>query len=129
MHARGTGFDPLHLHFHFFSAFFLLCCVMMLIFLSSKNCIRILLAIRLQMAVPLSNLAPNLLVSNLCLGYLYLLLSLLFSTSMDYQFTQIFAFCITGTMTFGEQNSLSESFKLMDKAFDSGINFFDSAEM
>lgn len=53
------------------------------------------------MAVPLSYLAPNLLVSKLCLG----------------------------TMTFGEQNSLSESFKLLDKAFDSGINFFDSAEM
>ncbi|CAH1428444.1 unnamed protein product [Lactuca virosa] len=32
-------------------------------------------------------------------------------------------------MTFGEQNSLSQSFKLLDKAFDSGINFFDSAEM
>ncbi|KAJ9543450.1 hypothetical protein OSB04_023157 [Centaurea solstitialis] len=53
------------------------------------------------MAVPLSNLAPNLIVSKLCLG----------------------------TMTFGEQNSLFESFKIMDKAFDSGINFFDSAEM
>ncbi|KAK6120107.1 hypothetical protein DH2020_046143 [Rehmannia glutinosa] len=32
-------------------------------------------------------------------------------------------------MTFGEQNSLPQSFQLMDKAFDSGINFFDSAEM
>ncbi|GKE06956.1 aldo-keto reductase [Tanacetum coccineum] len=50
----------------------------------------------------LSNLiAPNLNVSKLCLG----------------------------TMTFGEQNSLSQSFNLLDKAFDSGINFFDSAEM
>ncbi|KAD3336635.1 hypothetical protein E3N88_32154 [Mikania micrantha] len=53
------------------------------------------------MAVPLSNLSLNLRVSKLCLG----------------------------TMTFGEQNSLSESFNLLDKAFDSGINFFDSAEM
>ncbi|KAL4590506.1 hypothetical protein LXL04_003437 [Taraxacum kok-saghyz] len=53
------------------------------------------------MAVPLSNLTPSLLVSKLCLG----------------------------TMTFGEQNSLSQSFKLLDKAFDTGINFFDSAEM
>ena len=35
----------------------------------------------------------------------------------------------TGSMTFGEQNSLGESFGLLDKAFDSGINFFDSAEM
>lgn len=35
----------------------------------------------------------------------------------------------TGTMTFGEQNTLQQSFQLLDKAFDSGINFFDSAEM
>ncbi|KAK3193944.1 hypothetical protein Dsin_025254 [Dipteronia sinensis] len=34
-----------------------------------------------------------------------------------------------GTMTFGEQNSLSQSFRLLDQAFDAGINFFDSAEM
>ncbi|KAG5514356.1 hypothetical protein RHGRI_035683 [Rhododendron griersonianum] len=53
------------------------------------------------MAVPLFNLAPDLIVSRLCLG----------------------------TMTFGEQNSLPESFLLLDKAFDSGINFFDSAEI
>ncbi|KAL2900498.1 Protein tas, partial [Bienertia sinuspersici] len=53
------------------------------------------------MAVPLFNLAPNLTISKLCFG----------------------------TMTFGEQNSLQESFRLLDKAFDSGINFFDSAEM
>ncbi|KAH6796527.1 hypothetical protein C2S52_021081 [Perilla frutescens var. hirtella] len=32
-------------------------------------------------------------------------------------------------MTFGEQNSLPQSFQLLDKAFYSGINFFDSAEM
>lgn len=32
-------------------------------------------------------------------------------------------------MTFGEQNTLSQSFQLLDKAFDAGINFFDSAEM
>ncbi|KAL8151431.1 hypothetical protein V2J09_021239 [Rumex salicifolius] len=53
------------------------------------------------MAVPMFNLAPNLAVSRLCYG----------------------------TMTFGQQNSLSESCYLLDKAFDSGINFFDSAEM
>ncbi|GAA0145943.1 oxidoreductase [Lithospermum erythrorhizon] len=53
------------------------------------------------MAVPQFNLAPNLTVSRLCFG----------------------------SMTFGEQNTLSESFQLMDKAFNSGINFFDSAEM
>ncbi|XP_057965984.1 uncharacterized protein LOC131156370 isoform X2 [Malania oleifera] len=53
------------------------------------------------MAVPLFNLAPDLPVSRLCLG----------------------------TMTFGEQNSLPQSFRLLDEAFDAGINFFDSAEM
>ncbi|XP_042053583.1 protein tas-like [Salvia splendens] len=53
------------------------------------------------MAVPLFNLAPDMAVSRLCLG----------------------------TMTFGEQNSMSQSFQLLDKAFQSGINFFDSAEM
>ncbi|XP_059625782.1 uncharacterized protein LOC132268894 isoform X2 [Cornus florida] len=53
------------------------------------------------MAVPLFNLAPDLTVSKLCLG----------------------------TMTFGEQNSMVQSFQLLDKAFDAGINFFDSAEM
>ncbi|CAK9175872.1 unnamed protein product [Ilex paraguariensis] len=53
------------------------------------------------MAVPLFNLAPDLAVSRLCLG----------------------------TMTFGEQNTMVQSFQLLDKAFDAGINFFDSAEM
>ncbi|KAJ6677056.1 PROTEIN TAS [Salix viminalis] len=53
------------------------------------------------MPVPLFNLAPNLTVSRLCLG----------------------------TMTFGEQNSLPQSFGLLDEAFNGGINFFDSAEM
>lgn len=55
----------------------------------------------LTMLVPLFNLAPNLTVSRLCLG----------------------------TMTFGEQNSLPQSFGLLDEAFNAGINFFDSAEM
>lgn len=32
-------------------------------------------------------------------------------------------------MTFGEQNSLPQSFQLLDRAFEAGINFFDSAEM
>ncbi|KAG8653819.1 hypothetical protein MANES_05G070100v8 [Manihot esculenta] len=53
------------------------------------------------MSVPLFNLTPNLTVSRLCLG----------------------------TMTFGEQNSLPQSFRLLDEAFHAGINFFDSAEM
>tara|TARA_B110000259_G_C14014067_1_gene400653 strand:+ start:1481 stop:2557 length:1077 start_codon:yes stop_codon:yes gene_type:complete len=34
-----------------------------------------------------------------------------------------------GTMTFGEQTSKSEAFKIMDYAFENGINFFDTAEM
>ncbi|KAL5701469.1 hypothetical protein ACHQM5_026799 [Ranunculus cassubicifolius] len=53
------------------------------------------------MAVPHVSIAPGLNVSKLCLG----------------------------TMTFGEQNSLNQSFRLLDQAFDAGINFFDSAEM
>ncbi|KAJ8759756.1 hypothetical protein K2173_009857 [Erythroxylum novogranatense] len=50
---------------------------------------------------PLFNLTPDLAVSRLCLG----------------------------TMTFGEQNTLSQSFRILDEAFHGGINFFDSAEM
>ncbi|XP_034692014.1 protein tas-like isoform X3 [Vitis riparia] len=53
------------------------------------------------MGVPVFNLAPDLTVSRLCLG----------------------------TMTFGEQNSLSQSFGLLSQAFHSGTSFFDSAEM
>ncbi|CAI0395437.1 unnamed protein product [Linum tenue] len=53
------------------------------------------------MAVPLFNLAQNLTVSRLCLG----------------------------TMTFGEQNTMHQSFRLLDEAFHAGINFFDSAEI
>jgi aryl-alcohol dehydrogenase-like predicted oxidoreductase len=34
-----------------------------------------------------------------------------------------------GTMTFGEQNSPSEAFELMDYADEQGINYFDTAEM
>ena len=30
-----------------------------------------------------------------------------------------------GTMTFGEQTSRDESFKIMDFAFENGINFFE----
>ncbi|XP_015575614.2 protein tas-like isoform X2 [Ricinus communis] len=53
------------------------------------------------MSVPVFNLTPSLTVSRLCLG----------------------------SMTFGEQNSLLQSFCLLDEAFHTGINFFDSAEM
>ena len=34
-----------------------------------------------------------------------------------------------GTMTFGEQNSKEESEKLMNYAYDKGVNFYDTAEM
>lgn len=34
-----------------------------------------------------------------------------------------------GTMTFGKMSTKKESFKIMDKAYDAGINFFDNAEM
>ncbi|MBE7413197.1 MAG: aldo/keto reductase [Leptospiraceae bacterium] len=34
-----------------------------------------------------------------------------------------------GTMTFGSQTEEKESFRIMDKAFDAGIDFFDTAEI
>ncbi len=34
-----------------------------------------------------------------------------------------------GTMTFGSSTSKEEAFKILDKAYDSGINFFDTAEI
>lgn len=34
-----------------------------------------------------------------------------------------------GTMTFGRMSTKKESFEIMDKAYDEGINFFDNAEM
>ena len=34
-----------------------------------------------------------------------------------------------GTMTFGEQTNKNEAYKIMDYAYDCGINFFDTAEM
>ena len=34
-----------------------------------------------------------------------------------------------GTMTFGEQTSESEAFKMMDYAYERGVNFLDTAEM
>ncbi|KAF7121433.1 hypothetical protein RHSIM_Rhsim13G0018700 [Rhododendron simsii] len=81
------------------------------------------------MAVPLFNLAPDLIVSRLCLGLLSLSLSkLLFTVPFSCVSYSMSRF-LSGTMTFGEQNSLPESFLLLDKALDSGINFFDSAEM
>lgn len=34
-----------------------------------------------------------------------------------------------GTMTFGSTTSKEEAFKIMDKAYDNGINFYDTAEL
>jgi len=34
-----------------------------------------------------------------------------------------------GTMTFGSMTDKKEAFKILDKAYDSGINFFDTAEL
>lgn len=41
---------------------------------------------------------------------------------------QVSAICL-GTMTFGEQNTFSESQRIMDLAVDLGINFLDTAEL
>ncbi|GJN05021.1 hypothetical protein PR202_ga22616 [Eleusine coracana subsp. coracana] len=55
-----------------------------------------------EMAIPTFQLAPDLPpVSRLCFG----------------------------TMTMGEQNGSASSLRLLDAAFDAGVNFFDSAEM
>ena len=40
---------------------------------------------------------------------------------------QVSVICL-GTMTFGGKVNPKDSFPLMDRAFDGGINFFDSAE-
>ena len=34
-----------------------------------------------------------------------------------------------GTMTFGSSTSKDEAFKILDKSYDRGINFFDTAEL
>jgi len=34
-----------------------------------------------------------------------------------------------GTMTFGSSANKKEAFKIMDKAYENGINFFDTAEL
>ena len=34
-----------------------------------------------------------------------------------------------GTMTFGLQTDEKESFAIMDRAYDAGVNFFDTAEI
>ena len=34
-----------------------------------------------------------------------------------------------GTMTFGDQADESMSFRIMDEAYERGVNFFDAAEM
>ena len=39
------------------------------------------------------------------------------------------SFVSLGTMTFGEQTKKDEAFKIMDYAFEEGINFFDTAEL
>ncbi|GGH75767.1 aryl-alcohol dehydrogenase-like predicted oxidoreductase [Pullulanibacillus pueri] len=41
---------------------------------------------------------------------------------------KVTALCL-GTMTFGNQADKATSFKIMDKAFDAGVNFFDTADM
>ncbi|BFG26422.1 hypothetical protein CerSpe_126960 [Prunus speciosa] len=68
------------------------------------------------MAVPLFNLAPNLTDSE--------------SDSLTLPLILKYKFILrAGTMTFGKQNTFPESFGLLDQAFLSGINFFDSTEM
>lgn len=76
--------------------------------------------------VPLFNLAPDLTVSKLCLGWLSFIIIIIILITRMYV---LMYYESSGTMTFGEQNTLCQSFRLLDQAFDAGINFFDSAEM
>ena len=41
---------------------------------------------------------------------------------------QVSPICL-GTMTFGEQVSEAEAFRIMDRAVERGVSFFDTAEM
>ncbi|KAM3356062.1 protein tas isoform X4 [Capsicum galapagoense] len=83
-------------------------------------------------ALPFFNLAPDLTVSKLCLGLTFRFIRI-FILQVPEKFCLFIALelfiTLSGTMTFGEQNTSAESFKLLDKAFNSGVNFFDSAEM
>ncbi|KAI5340654.1 hypothetical protein L3X38_019928 [Prunus dulcis] len=68
------------------------------------------------MEVPLFNLAPNLTDSE--------------SDSLALPLILKYKFILrAGMMNFGKQNTFPESFGLLDQAFLSGINFFDSTEM
>ncbi|VVA19097.1 Hypothetical predicted protein [Prunus dulcis] len=68
------------------------------------------------MEVPLFNLAPNLTDSE--------------SDSLALPLILKYKFILhAGMMTFGKQNTFPESFGLLNQAFLSGINFFDSTEM
>ncbi|XP_039061833.1 protein tas-like [Hibiscus syriacus] len=81
------------------------------------------------MSVPLFNLAPNLTVSRLCLGLSMTILFCRHHGSAKLEASNSLLVLSSGTMTFGEHNSLPQSFRLLDQAFEAGINFFDSAEM
>uniref|UniRef100_A0A0E0J4Y8 NADP-dependent oxidoreductase domain-containing protein n=1 Tax=Oryza nivara TaxID=4536 RepID=A0A0E0J4Y8_ORYNI len=79
------------------------------------------------MSMPTFHLAPDLAVSRLCFGQPAPQTTLLLSLSRGFLLTQ--RPCVEGTMTMGEQSRLPESLRLLDAAFDAGVNFFDSAEM
>ncbi|MCU7905311.1 MAG: NADP(H)-dependent aldo-keto reductase [Candidatus Thiodiazotropha sp. (ex Epidulcina cf. delphinae)] len=48
--------------------------------------------------------------------------------SLGHSNIKVSALCL-GTMTYGEQNSEAEAHSQLDRAFDAGINFIDTAEM
>ena len=56
-----------------------------------------------------------------------------FGKQMKYKYLgnsqlKVSSICL-GTMTFGEQSSKNESYRMMDYAYDEGVNFFDTAEI
>jgi len=87
------------------------------------------------MAMPCATLASGLQVSKLCLGGLPK--SLCVSLGFDYFDSQDSETCcnggmgrsISGTMTYGEQNTFEDACQQLNMAREEGVNFFDAAEM
>ena len=84
------------------------------------------------MAMPTFHLAPDLPpVSRLCFGSSSD--SPLFSPWWTVLNDSCLCLCVcvilAGTMTMGEQSGAACSLRLLDAAYDAGVNFFDSAEM
>lgn len=77
------------------------------------------------MAMPCATIASGLQVSKLCLGTFAVQFSML-PRVLEYSWFNDF---ISGTMTYGEQNTFEEACQQLNMAREAGVNFFDAAEM